>query len=326
MSEPDFKTGLRERLRKAVTPLISKQAVLWDVPYHRNIGDSLIWQGTADLLRSLNVNVLDVRSNYTCTFPKLDSHVTIVMNGGGNFGTLYPWYQTFRREVLRRYPDNRVVMMPQSVYYDDTSESDAMMRLDREAYGAHRHVTLCARDRVSYDFMRDNFPGTPVLLVPDAAFCIDERRLEPYRRMQPAADTLFLRRLDNEITADANATEFDALPVHDWYDKPTVFSRMGDVVDRIWWRFSYTRFAARRPGILAKKMVSIYYRQFMLHDALHAGCMLIAPYRRVITTRLHGMILALLLGREVEYIDNTTGKISAYASTWNLPVKQFTHF
>lgn len=326
MSDLDFKTALTERFRKGVAPLIGRNAVLWDLPYHNNIGDFLIWQGTADMLHSLGVRVHEVRSHFTCTFPPLKPDVTIVMNGGGNFGTLYPAHQIFRREVLRRYPDNRVVVMPQSVYYGDTPESAAMLRLDREAYGAHRHVTLCARDRVSYDFMRDNFSGTPVLLIPDAAFCIDERRLEPYRRMQPVADTLFLRRLDKEITSESDSDMLAALPARDWYWHETIGRRIAYRADNWWWRLHDGPYGSRWPGRVGRRLMTFYYNNVMLGDALHAGCMLIAPYRRVITTRLHGMILALLLGREVEYIDNSTGKISAYASTWNIPAKQFTHF
>lgn len=40
------------------------------------------------------------------------------------------------------------------------------------------------------------------------------------------------------------------------------------------------------------------------------------PYNHIITTRLHALILSVLLHKSVEYIDNTTGKLSAFVSTW----------
>lgn len=326
MSEPHLKATQRILLADAIAPRTTRNAVFWDAPYHSNIGDLLIWQGTADLLASISVRVRQVRSCYSCTFPVLSPDVTIVLHGGGNFGSLYPMHQAFRREVLRRYPDNPVIVMPQSVFYDDSPESKAILQLDRKAYCSHRHATLCARDRASFDFMRANFPDTPVLLVPDAAFCIDDRRLEPYRRMQPTADTLFLRRLDKEITSDADADALAALPARDWYHTPTLARRIANKADYRWWRLHNSRFRGRWPESIGKRLMSLYYNHIMLPDALRAGCTLIAPYRRIITTRLHGMILALMLGREVEYIDNTTRKLSAYASTWGLPARQFTHF
>lgn len=316
MSEPAFKTTQRLLLRDIVTPHIGREAVYWDLPYHNNIGDLLIWQGTADLLRSLRVNVLDNRSFDTCTFPRLRPATTIVLHGGGNFGTLYPWYQAFRREVLRRYPDNPVIIMPQSVHYDDTPDALHTLTLDRRAYNAHPRVTMCARDTVSYDFMRAHFPQANVLLAPDAAFSIDDTRLRPYRDISPTADTIFIRRRDKEITPRADHPSLAALPPRDWYDRPTPARRIADIIDPVWKRLSYTRFAPRWPGTIAKHLVSSYYNSIMLPDALRAGCTLIAPYRRVITTRLHSMILAAMLGREVLYIDNTTGKISAYVNTW----------
>ena len=326
MNEPEFKIALRERLRQTVAPLISNEAVYWDVPYHSNIGDSLIWQGISDMLHSLHVKVNNIRGCHTCNFPSLSPATTIILHGGGNFGTLYPMHQTFRREVLRRYPDNPVIVMPQSVFYDDTPPAHETLRLDRQAYAAHPRVTICARDRASYDFMRANFPASNVLLAPDAAFAIDDRRLEPYRNMQPTADTMFMRRLDKEITPEAADPALAALPTRDWYHTPTIARRIANKADYWWWRLHHSRFQGRWPESIGKRLLAAYYNHIMLPDALCAGCTLIAPFRRVVTTRLHGMILALMLGREVEYIDNRTGKLSAYASTWGLPARQFTHF
>lgn len=48
------------------------------------------------------------------------------------------------------------------------------------------------------------------------------------------------------------------------------------------------------------------------------GCEFISPYSNVITTRLHGLILSILLHKPVRYINNTTGKLSAYVDTWHL--------
>ena len=36
---------LRAEIEKQLIPLIDSDYVLWDLPYHTNIGDTLIWQG-----------------------------------------------------------------------------------------------------------------------------------------------------------------------------------------------------------------------------------------------------------------------------------------
>ena len=35
---------LRAEIEKQLIPLIDSDYVLWDLPYHTNIGDTLIWQ------------------------------------------------------------------------------------------------------------------------------------------------------------------------------------------------------------------------------------------------------------------------------------------
>ena len=43
---------------------------------------------------------------------------------------------------------------------------------------------------------------------------------------------------------------------------------------------------------------------------------LFAPYRQVVTSRLHGALLALLMGKRVMLLDSLTGKSRAYHATW----------
>lgn len=52
---------LRAEIEKQLIPLIDSDYVLWDLPYHTNIGDTLIWQGEWNFLRSCLINVSDIR-------------------------------------------------------------------------------------------------------------------------------------------------------------------------------------------------------------------------------------------------------------------------
>lgn len=125
-----------------------------------------------------------------------------------------------------------------------------------------------------------------------------------------------IKRKDNEITAAGSKTPDAGFDTGDWYDEPTTALRVARVVDRLFWRFHSSRFESMSVGKPVKYAVSAYYNNIMRRDALRSGCRLIAPYGCVVTTRLHGMILAAMLGRRVRYIDNLTGKISSFADTW----------
>ena len=55
---------------------------------------------------------------------------------------------------------------------------------------------------------------------------------------------------------------------------------------------------------------------FFMPIQVHYAAQYINQYERVITTRLHGGILAFLLQKEVDFIDNSYGKISAVVDLW----------
>lgn len=44
---------LREKIQKDLSPLVSSDYVYLDLPYHPNIGDTLIWGGTREFLKTL---------------------------------------------------------------------------------------------------------------------------------------------------------------------------------------------------------------------------------------------------------------------------------
>ncbi|MDE6541984.1 MAG: polysaccharide pyruvyl transferase family protein [Muribaculaceae bacterium] len=316
MTEPIFKQRLSRMACELVRPLVGARAVLWHAPYHANIGDTLIWQGELDLLRKLGVRVEGCDNEWTCRYPELDGDVTILLHGGGNFGTLYPTAGAFRRKVLGRYPHHRVVMMPQSVYYSDDEAGRRELAADVEAFSAHSDAVMCARDRVSYDFMRRHFPANRVLLVPDMAFCIDFSRLEPYcgRASRPGA--LYIRRLDEEITGAGREAAAGYGDVRDWDDR---FHPGFWIGKKLLWlnvRLSYTRFSGSLAAKAAGCLLRAHYNCLMRGVAMRRGCRMIAPYDRVVSTRLHGMILAGMLGKPVEYVDNLTGKLGAFVDTW----------
>ncbi len=48
MNAKDLKRHLQSIIESKLSPLIDSNYVYWDLPYHINIGDTLIWQGTLD--------------------------------------------------------------------------------------------------------------------------------------------------------------------------------------------------------------------------------------------------------------------------------------
>ena len=300
---------LRQLISDSVKPLLSERVVIADAPYYDNIGDILIWRGAVDFLRENGFKLLACYGEGFFPFPELDKDVTIILTGGGNFGDLWRRLQDTRLEIIARYPGNRIVMLPQSICYQDKDLID----MDSDLMARHPDLHLFARDRASYGILSARFSRNHVYLAPDMAFCIDSRLLAPHRNREEGK-TLFLLRSDKELPDGAPAALQEADVTSDWIN-PEEFRRK---------KYCFTiakRLSRelRHYGVssgLVDRAIGICGDRFIRDSLAKKGCEFLQPFSRIVTTRLHPMILSILLHKPVEYIDNTYGKLSAYAETW----------
>lgn len=284
-------------LRAELLPRIGSEYVLYGLPYYTNIGDTLIWEGTRALLRDSGKRCIGVCGWDDYPLRPLPDGCTILILGGGYFGDL--WRHAWENVLaeLDLHPDHRVILLPQSVRYDDRE----VLRADAARLSRIRDLVICARDRRSYDLCRAHFPGE-ILLLPDMAFAISESYLSQF--CVPARqEALYLRRADAEY-AGGDAWVPSAAFRCDW---PTMERRT--FRDKV---FSRAAALLRGHGVVYDLLYACAYRRYLTRR----GTELISAFRTVYTTRLHGMILAALLGKETFFIDNSYGKIGAFYDTW----------
>lgn len=310
MNYKDKVTELRSIISDRLRSLIPGKYILLDAPYYHNVGDVLIWEGIHDFCKTLPGRNLGTSNLTTCLFPELSEDVTILLMGGGNFGDLWRHFQDFRLEVVKRYPNNRIIMFPQSVWYEDES----LIKKDAAIFSGHPDLYLCARDRFSYDFMTKHFEGCRVMLVPDMAFFINQSTLEKWRK--PSSERkLYLKRFDKELVEDTViSTRNNEYETHDW---PS-FERQDKGLAILRPLVSVAYRTRNIPGInyLSGKLTDKIADRLVRKRMVRHGIEFLSPYSEIITTRLHTLILGVLLGITVRIIDNTTGKLSAFADSW----------
>lgn len=300
---------LRQILTDQLKPLLSRRVVIVDAPYYDNVGDLLIWQGTVDFLRDNGIELLGCYGAGYFPFPTLDKDVTIILTGGGNFGDLWRGLQEYRLEIIARYPGHRIVMLPQSICYQDKGLIDN----DSDLMARHPDLHLFAREQPSLDLLSARFSRNHIHLAPDMAFCISPRLLVRYRYHENGT-TLFLLRADKELPQDAPTALHEADVTSDW-PTPEYFPRMLRNLKRAR-RISrdFRRYGIPLPPV--DSAIKFFANRFILNSMTRKGLEFMEPFSRIVTTRLHAMILSVLLHKPVEYIDNTYGKLSAYARTW----------
>jgi pyruvyl transferase EpsO len=302
-----------ERLRSTIASVLDpyvrpgRPYALLDFPNHDNIGDSAIWLGTLAYFRARALGP----PAYVCTYdyPDFDElerrcpDGPIFLHGGGNFGDIWPWYQTFRQAVMARFPGRQIVQLPQTLHF----ERPESLAAAAGAIERHGNFVLLVRDRRSYESATSAFACT-VVMCPDMAFC-----LGPLRPARPATyDLLLLLRTDRESTKRA--------PQHDLAIGGSVLRADWPAESRTFRPAMKARSAA---GALARGMR--WYDPLVLREHLYdrladarvrRGLDLLSSGRYVIADRLHAHILALLLGIPHHALDNSYGKLAAFIDAW----------
>lgn len=279
-----------------------------DIPLHLNVGDLLIYKGTEQFFKERKYNVLARRTDkgslkYVQTVKNLPEDVIILLHGGGNFGDLYPHHQILREEVVRRFPNNRIVYMPQTVHF---KEQQALKR-SAEIISRHKKLTIFCRDTRSQKILSENFCKN-VVLCPDMAHSLWD--IFPKQDKNAIKrSTLWMLRKDIEQT---NISELDGIPdisqFEDWGDictnKDRSFMSMLVKAERI--NNTLCRYIIPVSEIWGKYTDSLVARvnnYFMEHE-------------EVVTSRMHGHILCCLLDMNTKLLDNSYGKNSTYYDAW----------
>jgi exopolysaccharide biosynthesis predicted pyruvyltransferase EpsI len=224
---------------------------------------------------------------------------TILIHGGGNLGDLWPHHQDFRERIIRTFPHHRIIQLPQSIHFDHRANLDRA----RSVLDAHPNLTICVRDRYSLEQARAHFAARSVLC-PDMAFGIEDR---PDAVGSAAYDIVWLARADHESTQQPLPPLDGNVLVTDW--------TTGQGATPAW--TAQARSAAQAyqgavgdPGARAAASDRLAALQ------LSRGCRLLASGRVVVTDRLHGHLLSLLLGLPHVILGDRHGKIASTRATW----------
>lgn len=285
---------LKEIIHKALTPLIKGDYILLDLPYYSNIGDILIWKGTETFLKELPGSCLGMHSKETFDFHPLPTNCTILLLGGGNFGDIWREHQEFRLEVMRVYPENDIIVLPQTIFY----ENNEVFASDITKMNMHKHLTICARDNHSAKLLKENnFKGC-ILTIPDMAFCIDPEKLKD-STMSSKKDTLLLMRDDKELSTISTDEIFPNAEFEDWPE----IRQSGEQA----WQYLMTHDDSESDK---------FFTQDYFPKRIEQGVKFTSSYKEVYSTRLHVAILRLLQGLPVVILDNSYGKNKNFYASW----------
>lgn len=300
----DWRAASARAVDAVLSPLIPDGApiVLFDFPHHGNVGDSAIWVGETDYLKTSRPRseILWMAAEgvpFDHLKYALPDNAIILIHGGGNLGDLWPRHQRLRELVLASFDRHRVIQLPQSIHF---TEEDNLDRF-RKVASAHPDFHVLVRDSESLNTAM-TFGAASAALCPDMALCM---RSLP-RRASPVYPLLGLLRTDKEVEKRfrLDTSALDDLHVEDWVVEPDSLLLKVE-------RWLTTRY----PGKSSFLRPVLYDRIATMR--LARGCELLSKGRVVITDRLHGHILCSMLGIRHVTLDNFYRKIGNFRDAWN---------
>lgn len=267
-------------------------------PAHGNLGDQAIVYAQERFFidRGLGRNIVEVSSpDYLNNFLEIKKHIRnndlIVIDGGGSMGTLWLNEEHKMQHIIKHFPDNRIFIFPQTIFYSDDAYGKAELHQSTEVYSAHTKLCICAREKASFDMMKKIYPTLKVLLVPDMVFYLRDITFNFTRQ----GAILCLRtdkekQLSKEVVEDTSRyLELRGLEIR---NEPTVICE--------------TVTKQNRAEKLQNKWESFSSAEI------------------VVTDRLHGMLFAVITGTPCLAFDNTSRKVSSsYEWIKNLPYIKF---
>lgn len=154
-----------------------KRAFFLMVPSFGNIGDQAIVEATLCFLKDYFPDYFIVKIDYEETLQYIyeikrviEKDDIIILQGGGNIGTLYYDAEIVRQNVIKSFSNNKIIIMPQSFYFAPSRSGKRRLKKSAKIYNLHPNLTVIARDHYSYVNMKKIYNKCNVMNNPDIVF------------------------------------------------------------------------------------------------------------------------------------------------------------
>ena len=146
-------------------------------PTHENLGDHAIALAEMALLDEMGIRYTEI------TMPeihqlkeygllKLFNNTKVLINGGGNLGTLWFPVEAMFRDIMLAAPKADILIFPSTIYYEETDFGRKEFEKSKTIYNSHKSLTLYARENISYEIMKKAYNN--VKLAPDMVFSLNK--------------------------------------------------------------------------------------------------------------------------------------------------------
>ncbi|OAA26596.1 hypothetical protein AT15_06465 [Kosmotoga arenicorallina S304] len=282
----EYKTKIayRNRTKLLFKNKKERSLILIFTPEHSNLGDHAIALAERRFLKAYfpTFNIIEISGrHYKFDWKHIKRYISkndlILIHGGGFLGTLWIHNEKVFRNILSTFPDNEIIVFPQSIYFSKDEFGRRQMEISKKYYEGHSKLTLCVRDLSSLEFIKNYFSGVKnVLFLPDMVTYLN---LSKPKRNRDGVILCFRE------------------------DREKVFSKeqvkmIEDELNCKGVKFRYTCTISKYP-------VDINMRKLELEKKFEE----FKTSKLVLTDRLHGMLFSAITGTPCIALNNISGKV-----------------
>lgn len=283
------------RSRKSYKDLKRKsyktRIILLGTPEYGNLGDHAIAIAELELLKKNfgNYEIIEITQenlqwDLKGVFSNIQADDLLIYTGGGFVGSMY--LETggkYLRKILQQFKNNKIIIMPATIYYDNTDAGMKEMEFDFALWNSCSDLTVCVRDIESKKNLekcdKHNFNYN---LIPDMVLSLSY----PIATKRDGIGLLF--REDQEKNNNIKTEQIKSIIEEQGFCYKNMSTRVPYNVEPV----------QRNQEVLLK-----------LEE--------ISNVKLIITDRLHGLIFSIITGTPCIAIDNISKKLSGVLATIN---------
>ena len=261
-----------------------KRIILANTHMGTNMGDHLITISEFMFLERffpeysvVELTADEIEEKFEIIKKYIDRDDIVAISGGGYMGSLWLTYgENNVRHIVSELPDNKIIVLPQSIYFENSIEGEKQLQISKNVYNSHKNLTICLREPKQLNYVQGLFSdNVKIKIYPDMVlFRAQHRSLSKRDRVG------ICFRMDKESVVTAENRK-----------------QIMDIVNDTTYCFDMH---ADEPIMGLKR-----------NEYIQKYIDMVSRFKYVITDRLHCMLLCLITGTPCIAFDNLTGKLSS---------------
>lgn len=160
--------------------IYKKKIFIVGTPVHGNLGDQALLYAEEKMILNTKpkYKIIEIPSSIASKLTNIISLAIrandIYIQAGGFLGNLWMNEEIMFRNIIKRFKNNKIVVLPQTVFFTNDYEGQKEYKKSKAIYESHNNLTFILREYISYNYMKTNFSKCKIDLKPDMALYLNK--------------------------------------------------------------------------------------------------------------------------------------------------------